>query len=89
MKRRFRNFLRSGWYEAEIPRANLYRWEDDPEWGNRRHYKEIREWCEQTFAPGPWESTLHGDTGTTRPGVKRFAFQHESDRTMFVLKWHE
>ncbi len=88
MKRRFRYFTRSGWYVAEVPRTNLYMFGDE-DWGNIRHYKEIREWCEQTFNPGTWESTLHGDSATIKPGVKRFAFQHETDRTMFLLKWHE
>ena len=90
MKRRFRHFLRNGWHIAEIPRTNLYKWDQLPYYEfdrNRLHYLEICQWCEQTFKPGTWESSCHSNNGTSKPGVKRFAFQQEKDKTMFILKW--
>jgi len=87
MKRRFRTFVRSGWYLAEVPRTNLWRWQEaaqsnnDIEWGSEAHYRHIRSWCHGTFGKNTWEGRM------LPTGCKEFVFQKEKDRTLFLLKF--
>lgn len=84
MKKRFRNYVRNGWDVVVVGRTNLYKlYEDDGEFGNHRHYKEMRTWCNDTFPKGSWQATL--DNGTS--GLKKFAFKEGKFATMFRLKW--
>jgi len=87
MKRRFRYYIRQGWSIVEVPRTNLYDFEVSVDFGNMKHYKEIRTWCNERFAPNTWEGTMHGDSGTSKPGIKRFAFKNSEDATFFTLQW--
>lgn len=87
MKRNINSFVRQGWHLAEIPRKNLYDFFNSDDWGNRKHYEEICSWCKQTFLPGSWRSSLAAPSGTSKPGVKRFVFKNEKDKTLFLLRW--
>jgi hypothetical protein len=83
MKRRFRFYARKGWEVVEVSRANLYKWsEDDVDFGDTRHYKEIRTWCNDRFPKDSWEGTI-----THYNGVKKFAFKNPKYATMFRLQW--
>ena len=87
MKRRFRHYLRQGWHIARVPRMNLYDYAHSEEWGNDKHYREIRDWCSQQFNQRDWDSRLFAGSGTHAPGVKEFAFKNAEDLLMFKLKW--
>lgn len=88
MKKRFRYFVRKGWKVVEVPRKNLYDYENDPvNFGNTKHYLEIRKWCDNMFPKDTWEGTLHSDNTMSHPGVKRFAFREHKYASMFILKW--
>lgn len=84
MKKRFRYYARHGWDVVEVKRANLYKLqEDDGEFGNRRHYDEMRLWCSKTFPKDSWQATIDASYA----GVKKFAFKEGKFATMFRLKW--
>lgn len=87
MKRKIRTLMRQGWHLAVVPRTNLYKVFTNDHWGDAVHFKEICEWCNQTFAPDVWYGSPVAHSGTPRPGIKRFVFKHERDRTLFLLKW--
>lgn len=83
MKKRFRFYARNGWEVVEVDRANLWQWDsDDKGFGNERHYKDMRSWCNQRLPKDSWEGTLGGANG-----VKKFAFRHPKHATMFRLQW--
>lgn len=86
MKRRFRQCVRGGWEVVEITRANLYKLFQEEDWGDERHYKEIRAWCDNTFPKDVWEGTFQPFNINSR-GTKRFAFKHPKHATLFKLKW--
>lgn len=89
MKFRYRNYIRNGWHEVEIPRQNLYDWDNDfsnAKFGNVKHYQDICAWCGKHIPPGKWVSSLHTPG---KPGVKRFAFADEKYITLFRLMWPE
>ena len=83
MKKRFRYYARHGWDVVEVNRANLYKYKEDGEFGNKRHYVDMRTWCNDTFPKDSWEATL--DIGNR--GIKKFAFKEGKFATMFRLKW--
>lgn len=89
MKFRFRNYVRQGWTVVEVPRQNLYDYNQhtQEEFGNRKHYQEICEWCAKNFSAGTWVATIHAFSGTDKPGTKRFAFKHPKHATLFTIKW--
>lgn len=88
MKRKIRTLIKQGWHLAEVPRTNLYKIFDSNEWGDDRHFREICEWCNQTFESDAWYGSPVAHSGTPKPGIKRFVFKYERDRTMFLLKWN-
>ena len=86
MKKRFRHLIRSGWHLAEVPRSNLWQWQEaqldkNLEWGSNAHYRCIRTWCNNTFVKDTWEGRV------LRTETKEFIFQNEKDKTLFLLKW--
>ncbi len=84
MKKRFRHYARHGWTLVEVGRANLYKLhEDDKEFGNGRHYIEMRSWCNNTFPKGSWEATLE----KPYTGKKKFVFKDPKYATLFRMKW--
>lgn len=89
MKFRFRNYVRQGWTVVEVPRQNLYEYDQysQEDFGNRKHYQDICRWCAENFKDGSWVATIHAFSGTDRPGVKRFAFKHPKHATLFTIKW--
>jgi hypothetical protein len=86
-RRRFRTYIRDGWHIVDVPRKNLYDYTRSKDWGNSKHYKEIRTWCEQQFVDGNWDSRIFSSAGSSKPGVKQFAFKHQEDLLMFMLMW--
>ena len=54
---------------------------------NDEAYVLMRTWCEQTFDPGMFASTMNSQYGSDKPRLKRFAFKNPSDATYFRLKW--
>jgi hypothetical protein len=48
-------------------------------------YIEMRRWCNKTFAKNTWQGKDYG--GNLTWGTKKFAFEKESDKLMFLLKW--
>lgn len=95
MKKRFRKMVREGWTVIQLDRANLWNWSKDKDidlaWGDGAHYRQIRTWCNSTFAKDEWEgrmlqNTWWKDTSNTVV-TKEFAFKNEQDATVFVLKW--
>lgn len=82
MKKRIRKLIRQdNWQVVEIPRANLYKLFDNvDEWGNQKHYKEIRTWCANTFPKNSWEASLGSN-------VKKFVFKEDKHAMLFKLKW--
>ena len=83
MKKRFRHYARGGWTVVEVARANLYEWDGNGEgFGNERHYKEMRTWCNDRLPKDAWKATIYPTNG-----VKKFAFQQPKHATMFRLKW--
>lgn len=87
MKRKIRTLIRQGWHLSEVPRTNLYKVFTNDDWGDARHFKEICEWCNKTFSKESWYGSTVGRSGTPKPGIKRFIFKNERDRTLFVLRW--
>ena len=84
MKKRFRHYARHGWDVVKIDRANLYKlYEDDGDFGNKRHYIDMRSWCNERFPKGSWEATLD----LSGRGLKKFAFKEGKFATMFRLTW--
>ena len=86
-RRRFRTYIRQGWHIVDVPRKNLYDYRRSKDWGNARHYNKIRDWCEQHFSSADWDSRIFADAGSSKPGVKQFAFKHQEDLLMFKLMW--
>jgi hypothetical protein len=62
----------------------------EPVGGN---WREIEEWCSQTFGPGSSKIWQHDMSKAPAPELRwymnnrKFWFRDEKDRTMFVLKW--
>lgn len=83
MKKRFRHYKRRGWEIVEIGRANLYKLYEDIDFGNHRHYVDMRTWCNDTFPKDSWEATID----RTVNGKKRFAFANPKYATLFRMKW--
>lgn len=48
-------------------------------------YKEIRDWCNKTYAKNTWQGKSLG--GSLSWGPSKFAFEKESDKLMFMLRW--
>jgi hypothetical protein len=86
-RRRFRGHIREGWHIVDVPRKNLYDYSQSKDWGNSKHYKEIRTWCEQQFVDGNWDSRIFSGAGSSKPGIKQFAFKKAEDLLMFKLMW--
>lgn len=89
MKHRFRNYVRHGWTVVEVPRQNLYDYNQhtQEDFGNRKHYQEICKWCAKNFGDGSWVATIHAFSGTDKPGLKRFAFKSPKHAMLFTIKW--
>jgi hypothetical protein len=93
MKKRFRKYVREGWYLAQVERKNLWNFNkgrsDKEQWGDEEHYRHLRAWCAKTFAKNSWEGRLlpNAHWATGEPVTKEFVFAHERDKLMFMLKW--
>ena len=74
MKARIRTLVRSqGWTLVETKRVEF------------STYREMRTWCNNTFAKDTWEGKSTSDIFSAGP--KKFVFKRPSDATMFTLKW--
>ena len=73
--RRFRSYIRQGWYVVE----NIY---DDLTIGKAiiTDY-DIRHWCQEMLVPGEYAIS------TSYFANRKIAFKNESDRMLFLLKW--
>ena len=69
------------WTLIEVPRANLYKWSIDAEFGNEVQYKEICDWCERLVPQDNWVSLISFD------GRKQFYIKDPKYITMFMLRW--
>lgn len=75
MKKRLRTLIRSeGWQLVETHRVEF------------STYREMRTWCNKTFAKDTWEGKSTSDIFSIGP--KKFVFKRQSDATMFMLKWN-
>ena len=48
-------------------------------------YREMRSWCNNTFAKNTWEGKSTSEIFSLGP--KKFVFKRPADATMFILKW--
>lgn len=75
MKQRLRTLIRSeGWHLVETKNVEF------------STYREMRSWCNTTFAQNTWEGKSTSDIFTMGP--KKFVFKNERDKTMFLLRWN-
>jgi len=92
VKYSFRNLLRKDkWTVVAIPAIEEWSYLQSALYyettKNDEAYVLMRTWCEQTFDPGMFASTMNSKYGSDKPRLKRFAFKNPSDATYFRLKW--
>ena len=84
MAKRFRYYYRQGWHSIKLPRANLWGINgpsrEDP--GNEAHFKQLNQWCSQSFPPDSWSSRYRN-----WEGEKEFVFKEQKHTNWFGLKW--
>lgn len=83
MAKRFRYYFRQGWHTVNVDRANLWNWDTSgKDVGNEEHFKELNEWCANTFPKDSWVSRYRN-----WQGGKEFVFKEEKHANWFKLKW--